>query len=208
MKELSRQILLLDVQNDEYTKPDEDTVEVFTDGSASVKDKTGGWAFVVKHRDKIATRCGAKSGTTISEMEITAIYRALSFLKAAPFPVVIYSDSQYAINSVTKWCIGWAQQGWRTSTGNPVAHVELIQDTINTLTMHYKIRDLRLAWVRGHAGTKGNEHADSLAGMVRRNPSKATWKKTDWKFHADFLSQGHEAVLTPRQINRLTKLKP
>ena len=32
----------------------------------------------------------------------------------------IYSDSQYSINSVTKWAANWKENNWRNSGGYPV----------------------------------------------------------------------------------------
>ena len=34
--------------------------------------------------------------------------------------IVIFTDSEYSLNSLTKWYKNWENNGWLTSTGNPV----------------------------------------------------------------------------------------
>ena len=41
--------------------------------------------------------------------------------------IIIYSDSTYVINSITKWCKGWEKKGWKKSDGNTVDNLEIIQ---------------------------------------------------------------------------------
>ncbi len=39
----------------------------------------------------------------------------------------ILCDSQYVINTVTKWMPGWKKKGWRKGDGKPVLNLDLIQ---------------------------------------------------------------------------------
>lgn len=158
-----------------------DKVTVFTDGSASVKDRTGGWGFVARFAGKEVTRSGYCGGTTISMMEILAINRALHFLKPTDIAVSIYSDSKYAVNALTEWAAGWESMGWLTATGKPVAHRDLIESTLHLIKRHRTMRELSIEWIKGHAGVTDNEIADRLAGTARRARA-GTWKPEDKKF--------------------------
>ena len=41
--------------------------------------------------------------------------------------LLVYCDSMYVINVVTKWMAGWKRKGWRKGDGKPVMNVDLIQ---------------------------------------------------------------------------------
>jgi ribonuclease HI len=71
----------------------------------------------------------------------------------------ILCDSQYVINSVTKWMPGWKRKGWRKSDGKPVMNVELLKEIDQALVG----RKYKFEWVRGHAGHDLNEAADERA---------------------------------------------
>lgn len=58
----------------------------------------------------------------------------------------------------------WKQNGWKTSTGTDVKNQEIwlsLDTTVQALKM--KGLNLRIEWVKGHAGIHGNEMADRLA---------------------------------------------
>ncbi len=168
---------------------------IHSDGSASVKDKTGGWGFVARFGGLEQRRSGFAQPTTISVMEILAINRALHFLKPNDLPVRIYSDSKYAVNSLMEWGPIWAQHGWLTATGKPVSNVDLIKSTLKLIARHREFREVSIEWIKGHSGVAENEIADNLAGTARR-ARKGTWKPEDKKFHrlADELSS---SIQTP-----------
>lgn len=172
-------------------------VVIHTDGSASVKDKTGGWGFVARFGDMEQHRSGFAQPTTISVMEILAINRALHFLRPNDIPVRVYSDSKYAVNCLMEWGQVWEKHGWITATGKPVSNVELIQSTLKLLRRHREFREISIEWIKGHSGVKENEIADNLAGTARR-ARKGTWKPEDKKFHklADELSSSIETPIT------------
>jgi ribonuclease HI len=60
-------------------------------------------------------------------MELRACIEALSFLttKNYELPTVVYSDSSYVINGITKWVFGWQKNGWKTATKNEVENRDL-----------------------------------------------------------------------------------
>src|SRR5690606_9878055 len=68
-------------------------------------------------------------------------------------------DSQYVINSLTKWLPGWKRRGWKKGDGKPVLNVELMKQLDEAL----QGRDVTFEWVKGHAGHVMNEAADERA---------------------------------------------
>lgn len=76
-------------------------VIIFTDGSASVKDRTGGWAwYALDCEDGLMAESGYEEDTTISRMELTAAIMALEYLWEVDPPVeviLIVSDSKYVV---------------------------------------------------------------------------------------------------------------
>ena len=66
--------------------------------------------------------------------------------------------------ALTQWCFTWRNNGWRTSSGGPVANKELI-DYILTLfeTRQRSGQPVKFEYVKGHSGDVGNDGADALA---------------------------------------------
>ena len=59
--------------------------------------------------------------------ELLAIKEAFEITKKMKEPIVIFTDSMYSINCVTRWFGGWEKNGFMTSTGKPVKHLETIK---------------------------------------------------------------------------------
>lgn len=74
----------------------------------------------------------------------------------------ILCDSQYVINSLTKWLPGWKKRGWKKADGNPVLNADLMRQLDSELAG----RNVRFIWVKGHTGNTMNETADSAARAV------------------------------------------
>ena len=52
--------------------------------------------------------------------------------------LIIYTDSEYTINCITKWGSNWNKNNWRTAAGKEVKNKELIKCNIN-LCKKYKV---------------------------------------------------------------------
>jgi ribonuclease HI len=69
--------------------------------------------------------------------------------------VLIYSDSKYVIDSVTKgWVFGWVKKGFKGKK-NP--------DLWRRFLKIYPKNRVKFEWVKGHANNPGNERVDKLA---------------------------------------------
>lgn len=91
--------------------------------------------------------------------ELSAVLALLRATAHTGEDLLIYCDSQYVINSMTKWIHGWKRNGWRTASKKPVANADLIR----AIDTELRGRSVRFEWVRGHAGHDLNEAADVRA---------------------------------------------
>jgi ribonuclease HI len=138
-------------------------VEVWTDGGCKPNPGPGGWAAIMTFRGVVKELSGAEAATTNNRMELTAAAAALEALKR-PCHIIIHTDSQYVQNGITRWSAGWVRKGWKSSTGDPVANIDLWKRILEAAKVHR----VEWRWVRGHDGNDMNERADQLATSARR----------------------------------------
>ncbi len=139
------------------------TTGVFTDGSAVPNPGPGGWAAVLVVDDEVvAEDFGADPDTTNNRMELTALIHAIELVPEGT-AMTVYSDSHLAVQTITEWAEGWKRRGWKRKTG-PVENLDLVQQAYEA----YRRRpELRLEWIKAHAGFRWNEYADELANRGR-----------------------------------------
>ncbi|WP_431953764.1 ribonuclease H family protein [Nocardia lijiangensis] len=137
---------------------------VSTDGSC-LRNPGGaiGWAWV-NHQGGTSCSGGAATGTN-QIAELRAILEAVDAHPGAE-PLLIESDSLYAIKCASEWISSWRLNGWRTSTGGAVKNVEVIKQIDRAIAS--RPGPVRFRWVRGHVGNYFNEMADKLAGEAAR----------------------------------------
>jgi ribonuclease HI len=98
--------------------------------------------------------------TTNNRMELMACIKALQSLDDSEKPVMLYSDSQYVVNGISKGgAKGWRKRGWKKSDGQPAKNDDLWAELL-ALT---EKRAVSFHWVKGHAGHPLNERCDQLA---------------------------------------------
>ena len=130
----------------------------YTDGSASPNPGPGGFAVIKDLQPHIL---GSEEGeTTNIRMEGKALIAALEDANGAE--CVIYSDSEFWINVVTKWAPGWQARGWKKK-GGEIKNLDIVQPLFEL----YTSSEADLRWVRGHEGDEGNELADIWANKAR-----------------------------------------
>ncbi|GAA2476595.1 ribonuclease HI [Winogradskya humida] len=135
-------------------------VEIYTDGACVPNPGPGGWGAVLRWGTSEKDLCGGEAGqTTNNRMELMAPIRALESLNRAPLTVMLYTDSIYVRDGITKWLPRWKANGWQTSAKQPVKNVDLWQLLDAAVRRH----DVQWHWVKGHAGHPENERADRLA---------------------------------------------
>jgi len=139
-------------------------VEIWTDGGCKPNPDPGGWAAILVYKGNERELTGAEAATTNNRMELTAAAAALETL-TRPCHVVLHTDSEYLRNGITRWHTGWVRKNWRTSSGDPVANMDLWQRILAAAKPHA----IEWKWVRGHAGEPMNERADALATAARES---------------------------------------
>lgn len=146
-------------------------IHIFTDGSSRGNPGPGGWAAIVMNEEENTILCmehDTEEYVTNNQMELKALLFALQYAEAHPKErITIYSDSAYAVNAYNDWVHKWAINGWKTSKGQPVENLTIIQE------LHaYSRRPFFNASIKkcaGHEGEIGNELADAAATQ--------NWKK-------------------------------
>lgn len=73
---------------------------------------------------------------------------------------IVYSDSNYCVQTFNEWMFNWARNGWIKSDKKIPENLDLIQTYYDWYQKGYRI-DLRK--VKGHFNNKWNELADKLA---------------------------------------------
>ena len=133
-------------------------VEIFTDGACSGNPGPGGWGAILRFKGAEKELSGGELDTTNNRMELRAAIEGLQALKR-PMRVVVYTDSTYVKNGITKWIVNWKQNDWRTAAKRPVRNVDLWLALDDVLGSH----EIEWRWVKGHSGHPENERADALA---------------------------------------------
>jgi ribonuclease HI len=135
-------------------------VVIYTDGACSRNPGPGGWGVVLRWNGTMKELHGSDPLTTNNRMELMAAIQALEALNR-PSRVLLYTDSTYLLNGITKWVAGWQRNGWRTSARKPVKNEDLWRRLVAAINGH----EVSWLWVKGHAGDEGNERADALARL-------------------------------------------
>ncbi|QEE62015.1 ribonuclease HI [Salinibacterium sp. dk2585] len=135
------------------------TIIAAADGSALGNPGPAGWAWYV---DDGCWDAGGWKHATNNQGELKAVLELFRATAHVNEDLLVLCDSQYVINSVTKWMPGWKRKGWRKADGSPVMNVELLKELDEAL----QGRDFTFEWVKGHVGHELNEAADVRARAV------------------------------------------
>lgn len=134
-------------------------VEIFTDGACSGNPGPGGWGAILRYNGHEKELSGGEKNTTNNRMELTAVIKALGSLKE-PCRVTLTTDSKYVSDAVNQgWVLSWQKNGWRKADKKPALNTDLWQKLLELLEIH----DVKIVWVKGHAGHPENERCDALA---------------------------------------------
>ena len=133
----------------------------FTDGSASPNPGPGGFAVVSEGKPVVLGGEPSGADTTNIRMEGYAILAALKH--AGGEPCQIHTDSEFWINVITKWSLGWEANGWKKK-GGEIKNLDIVQEVCPL----HRASKAKLVWVRAHVGHNGNERADEWANKARQ----------------------------------------
>ena len=140
-------------------------VEIYTDGACSGNPGIGGWAALLKYKDKEKEISGGDLMTTNNRMELMAVIQALNALKTK-CNITLYTDSKYVMNGITEWLPNWKKNGFKTANKKQdVKNVDLWMILDELVQVH----EIRWVWVKGHAGCEENERVDKRARQEVEN---------------------------------------
>ena len=140
-------------------------VELFTDGACSGNPGPGGWGAILRYGEHEKELCGGEAETTNNRMELMAAIMGLKALKE-PCIVRLVTDSKYVADGITKgWAASWRKNNRRKADKKPALNPDLWEQLLDLIDMH----DVKIEWVKGHAGHNENERCDRLAVNFYKN---------------------------------------
>jgi ribonuclease HI len=142
-------------------------VEIYTDGGCEPNPGPGGYGVVLLHPKKRAEANGGFRSTTNNRMELYAAIQGLELLKQ-PCKVILYSDSQYLVEAMSKgWAVAWKKKDWWRTNQERAANVDLWERLLALCETH----QVEFRWIKGHAGNAENERCDQLSMAALRRPN-------------------------------------
>lgn len=141
-------------------------IVIYTDGGAINNPGPGGYGIVICDGESRREISGGFRLTTNNRMEMTACIVALKEVAGSGRPIILYSDSSYLVNGISKgWAKSWRARGWRKSDGAPALNADLWAELLDLL----EDENVIFRWVKGHAGNELNEVCDRLAVSAARS---------------------------------------
>lgn len=134
-------------------------LEMFTDGACSGNPGPGGYGTILRYGQAEKEISGGEARTTNNRMELMAVIAGLEALKE-PCSITLYTDSRYVADGIAKgWASSWRAHGWKKADKSPALNPDLWERLLDLLEKH----DVKIVWVKGHAGHPENERCDEMA---------------------------------------------
>lgn len=138
--------------------------KVWTDGSSQgnriewehgwLCERGGYGAVITRDGEIIAKLYEGFRNTTNNRMELSAVLYALKWFKE-PSNIIIYSDSQYIVNSINN---GSARK-WFEEQDYTKKNLDIWVEILDLIDWNLNVE---FRWVKGHAGNTFNELCDTL----------------------------------------------
>jgi ribonuclease HI len=130
-------------------------IMIYTDGASSGNPGPGGYGVVLKSGKHRLEKSEGYKLTTNNRMELMAVIVGLEALKKTGSKVTIFTDSKYVADAVNRgWLHQWEARGFRKKK-NP--------DLWKRFLRIYRKHNVKIIWIKGHAGHPENELCDRLA---------------------------------------------
>ena len=142
-------------------------LEIWTDGACVVNPGPGGYGVVFEHQGQKWEKAGGFRLTTNNRMEIMGALVALETLPEK-CKAIIYTDSQYLVNSIMKgWAKRWRSKGWNKKGNKKVPNADLWERMLQLCAQY----EVEFRWIKGHSSSVENERCDQLAESAARKPN-------------------------------------
>lgn len=145
------------------------SIFIYTDGACSnngKKNASAGIGVYIENMYSISEKIIGKQ--TNQRAELYAILKALNIINIKDYNrIIIYTDSLYSINCITKWVNGWIKNGWLDKKKYPIKNKDIIESIYNIYIKHSTIE---FNHVIAHTNNNdihsiGNAKADELARL-------------------------------------------
>jgi ribonuclease HI len=149
-------------------------IVIFTDGASKGNPGPGGWGAVIVAGGRVTEVGGREEMTTNNRMELRAAIEGLRASNMEPIGTrVVYTDSSYVINGITKWIHGWKKNNWKTKEKKSVINQDLWQALDATALSSGS--EIEWQYIGGHVGVAGNERVDTIASDFAENKKVALY---------------------------------
>lgn len=145
-------------------KKTDSIIEIYTDGACLGNPGAGGWGAILIYKEHQKKIFGSECDSTNNRMELRAAIEALKTLKKSS-EAMIFTDSKYVMDGITKWIFSWKKNGWRSANKKPIKNLDLWEELDSEAAKH----QIKWIWVKGHSGNHFNEIADDLARTAAQN---------------------------------------
>ena len=130
-------------------------ITIYTDGAAKGNPGRGGYGTILRFGDKEKEISQGFRMTTNNRMELLAVIVGLEAIKKPKWNVKVVSDSKYVVDAVSKgWLDGWVKKDFKGKKNR-----DLWERYLKVASKH----NVKLEWIKGHAGHPENERCDALA---------------------------------------------
>ncbi len=130
-------------------------IELYTDGSSRGNPGPGGYGLILRAGPHYKELSQGFRLTTNNRMELMSVIVGLESLKNPGSQVIVFSDSKYVIDSITKgWVFGWVKKGFAGKKN---------KDLWMRFLKIYPKHQVKFQWVKGHNDHPQNERCDELA---------------------------------------------
>lgn len=130
-------------------------IEIYTDGSSRGNPGPGGYGVILRCGSHYKELSAGFPNTTNNRMELTAVIVGLEAVRRPNAEIIIYSDSKYVVDSVSKgWVFDWERKMFAK---------RLNADLWIRFLQVYRRHRVRFVWVKGHADNPMNNRCDELA---------------------------------------------
>ncbi|CAH9058473.1 Ribonuclease H [Pseudoalteromonas sp. CIP111854] len=158
-------------------------IKIYTDGACDPNPGKAGTGLAVYKQNELSELWYGlyQAIGTNNTAELRGLAQALLLAKeylASNFSVVIFCDSRYSIDCVTKWAAGWEKKGW-TKAGGEIKNLDIIK---SAYMLYQEVAEkIHIYHVNGHVGIEGNELADrmSIVAIETQNKALSLFSETD-----------------------------
>lgn len=142
-------------------------IELYSDGSATVPSKPGGWGYVlVINGNKSEENSGYHPNASNNDMELEAAIQGLTavlkYVVNNTHPSLNSEDGpEVFLCSDSQLVLGWADGSFRFKQESKMEKYRQLQYLVKRLKV-------KTRWIKGHSGNIFNERCDHLANVARK----------------------------------------